>query len=217
MTEKKTPTSDPVMQIVDKLREEILSGELGPDVPLKQESIAARFGVSRMPVREALKHLEMLGFVTVNHNRRTHVASTNLEDFLEIYDMRISAETLAIKSAIPHLTNAHIETAAKIQTEIEATPPERFGPLNVKFHMTLYEPSARPRLLGHISNLGEAADRYTFMLSVGQDFRDKSHQEHRDLISACYRRDEEAAISCLSKHISEARDKFAPMLKKAEI
>ena len=204
-------SSKQVEKIVERLREEILSGVLKPDIPLKQESIAARFGVSRMPVREALKELEMLGFVTVNHNRRTHVATTSLADFLEIYDMRIAAEVLAIRSAMPHLTNAQIGKAAEVQVEIEKTPPQNFGPLNVKLHMTLYEPSTRPRLLGHIQNLGEAADRYTFMCSVDQAFRDKSNAEHHELINACFARDEDAASRCLQKHIGDARDKFAPM------
>jgi DNA-binding GntR family transcriptional regulator len=204
-------TSDQVVQIVERLRGEILSGALKPDVALKQESIAARFGVSRMPVREALKQLEMLGFVTVNHNKRTHVAATSLADFLEIYDMRISAEVLAIRSAIPHLTNAQIEEAGKVQAEIEQTAPQNFGPLNAKLHTTLYEPSGRPRLLGHIRNLGEAADRYMFMVEVDQDFRDKSNQEHHELINACFARDADVAARCLKKHIGDARDKFAPM------
>ena len=202
---------DQVAQIVEKLREDILSGALKPDIPLKQESIAARFGVSRMPVREALKQLEMLGFVTVNHNRRTHVAPTSLADFLEIYDMRIAAEGLAIRSAMPHLTNAQIDRAAGIQDRIETAPVQDFGPLNARLHMALYEPSARPRLLGHIRNLGEAADRYMFMCSVGQAFRDKSNAEHRALIEACLARDADAAAACLTQHIADARDEFAPI------
>ena len=164
-----------------------------------------------MPVREALKQLEMLGFVTVNHTRRTYVAPTSLADFLEIYDMRVMAEMLAIKSAMPNLTNAQIDAAAKIQDEIERTPPKDFGPLNVKLHTTLYEPSARPRLLGLVQTLGDAADRYTFMTSVGQPIRDKSNAEHRELIAACYARDVAAASDCIERHIGDARDVFAQM------
>lgn len=203
--------TDQVAQVVEQLRSEILSGALAPDSPLRQESIAARLGVSRMPVREALKELEKLGFVTVNHNRRTQVAPKSLEDFLEIYDMRIAGEVLAIKSALPYLTNVQIDLAAEIQTEIEQSPPAAFGPLNTRFHTTLYEASSRPRLMGHLQMLGEAADRYTFMCSVDQAFRDNSNAEHRQLIEACYQRDEATAVTCLTEHISKARDMFGQM------
>ena len=205
--------ADPVAQIVDQIRSDIRTGVLGPETQLKQEHIAARFGVSRMPVREALKQLELMGFVTVNHNRRTHVAATSLADLLEIYDMRIAAEVLAIKSAIPHLSNAQIDNAAEIQTEIEQSDPADFGPLNLRFHTCLYEPSNRPRLLGHIRTLGEAADRYTFMCDVDQAFRDKSNNEHCALLAACYDRDEARAVELLTTHLTDARDTFAPMFE----
>ncbi len=210
-----SPTPDHVAEIVNQLRSEILTGVLKPDLPLKQESIAARFQVSRMPVREALRQLEMMGFVTVNQNRRTHVAPTSQADFLEIYDMRIAAEVLAIRSAMPHLTNAQIDKASGFHAKILAGQTEDFGSLNTALHMALYEPSARPRLLGHIQNLGEAADRYTFMCSVDQAFRDKSNAEHAALIDACYARDEDAAAQCLETHIRDARDKFSPEFKEA--
>ncbi len=203
---------DPVQRIVETLSGEIVSGVLLPGESLAQEHLAARFGISRMPIREAIKQLQSLGFVTVEPTRRAHVAPVSLADFLEIYDMRIAVETLAIKSAIPQLTNAQIDAAAAIQTEIERTQPEKFGPLNSDFHMTLYAPSARPRLLELIQNLCRAADRYTFMCSVGQAFHDKSSREHHELLAACTKRDIDTAVACLTKHIGDARDKFAPML-----
>ena len=116
---------------------------------------------------------------------------------------------------MPHLTNAQIDKARAIQAKIESGQKEGFGALNTALHMTLYEPSARPRLLGHIQNLGEAADRYTFMCTVDQAFRDKSNAEHSALIEACYARDEEAAAHCLETHIRDARDKFSPEFKEA--
>jgi len=214
MVEKQTrplKQADQVAEIVNEIRAKILSGEMGPDTQLKQESIAALHGVSRMPVREALKQLEHLGFVTVNEKRRTFVAPRSIMDLKEIYDMRIAAEVLAIKSALPHLTNAQIDKAASIQAEIERLTPEDFGPLNVRFHTTLYAPASRPRLMAHIQMLGHAADRYSFMQSVEQSFRDKSNDEHHELLEACYQRDEDRAVKCMATHLGDARDTFARM------
>ena len=203
---------DPVGQIVEILREEIVSGVLPPGAALAQEHLAARFGISRMPIREAIKQLQSLGFVTVEPTKRARVAAVSRSDFLEIYDMRIAAETLAIRSAIPLLSNAQIEKAAVIQAEIETTPPNAFGDVNMRFHMALYTPSARPRLLDLIANLGQAADRYMFMCTVDRAVHDKSNREHHQLLTACKARDEAAAVDCIARHIGDARDLFAPML-----
>lgn len=195
-----------VADLVDDLRAQIVSGAIAPGETLVQEDLAERFGVSRMPVREAIKHLQMLGFVTVAPNKRARVADVSREDFLEIYDMRESAEALAMTSAIPHLTNAHIDAAAAVQDRIEGVDPLGFGVLNMDFHMILYRPSRRARLLSHVEMLYNATDRYVSMVSARPDLRGKSNAEHRALLTHCLARDTDAASACIHRHISDARD-----------
>jgi DNA-binding GntR family transcriptional regulator len=198
-----------VADLVRDIRDEIVKGTIGPGETLVQEDLASRFGVSRMPVREALKHLQMLGFVTVEDNKRARVAALSREDFIEIYDMRESAEALAIRCAIPHLTNAQIETAGEIQDRIETVEPKAYGVLNMAFHMALYRPSGRPRLLHHVEMLFNAADRYVAMVSAGPDLKSKANAEHRALLDHCRARDIAAAESCVKSHIGDARDALA--------
>ena len=198
-----------VAGIAAQLRAEIVSGALPPEQALRQEELAERFGVSRMPVREAIKALAGLGLVVLENNRRAKVAPMNRTDFLEIYDMRIAVEPLAMVSAIPHLTNLQIDAAAEVQGQIENTPPEEFGPLNTRFHMTLYTPCARPRLLALIDTLYAAADRYMFMCDADAALHAKSNAEHHELLAACRARDSDAATACLRRHIADARDTFA--------
>ncbi len=198
-----------VARLVEALRREIVSGVIAPGASLGQEDIAERFGVSRMPVREAIRHLQALGFVTVEANRRARVAPISLEDFLEIHDMRVAAETLALRSAIPHLTNAQLDEVVAIQTMIESSDPVGFGPLNKRFHMALYRPSGRVRLLSHVETLFNAADRYLSMARAGPELHAKSDREHRELVALCYRRDTEAAVDCLRRHIEDARATLA--------
>lgn len=197
-----------VPEIAEQLRGEIVSGALPPEQALRQEELAERFGVSRMPVREAIKALAALGLVVLEDNRRAKVAPISRADFLEIYDMRVAVETLAITSAIPHLTNLQIESAAALQSKIETAPAEEFGPLNTRFHMTLYAPSARPRLLSLIETLCAAADRYMFMCKADAALHAKSNTEHHELLAACTARNETAAADCLRRHIGDARDIF---------
>ena len=198
-----------VARLVEDIRAEIVRGHISPGAVLVQEELAHRFGVSRMPVREAIKHLQMLGFVTVEDNKRARVAPLSRDDFLEIYDMRECAEALAIRSAIPHLTNAQIETAGAIQDEIDSIEPKGFGALNMAFHMTLYRPSGRARLLGHVEMLFNAADRYVAMVSAGPDLKAKANAEHRALLAHCRARDGDAAEACVRAHIADARDALA--------
>ncbi|MEX3015480.1 GntR family transcriptional regulator [Gymnodinialimonas hymeniacidonis] len=195
-----------VADLVEDLRAEIVTGAIAPGATLVQEDLASRFGVSRMPVREAIKHLQMLGFVTVEDNKRARVAELSRADFVEIYDMREAAEALAMRSAIPHLTNAHIDEAADIQDRIEGVDPKGFGALNMAFHMVLYRPSGRTRLLAHVEMLFNAADRYVSMVSAGPELKAKANAEHRALLEHCLARDTDAAEACVRTHIADARD-----------
>jgi DNA-binding GntR family transcriptional regulator len=195
-----------VADLVENLRAEIVTGAISPGATLVQEDLAKKFGVSRMPVREAIKHLQMLGFVTVEDNKRARVAELSRADFVEIYDMREGAEALAIRSAIPHLSNAQIAEATAIQDQIEGVDAKGFGALNMAFHMTLYRPSGRNRLLTHVEMLFNAADRYVAMVSSGPELKAKSQAEHRALLEHCLARDTEAAVACTRTHIADARD-----------
>ena len=205
--------ASPATVIFDALRDEIVSGVLAPESSLGQEYLARRFGVSRMPVREAIWQLEALGFVTIEPNRRARVAPASRADFVEIFDMRLVAECLAIRRAIPDLSNAQIDRAEAIQKQSEGAGGEEFGALNAAFHMMLYRAAPQPRLLAHVAMLGNAADRYRSMTRAAPSFREKSDHEHYELLAACRRRDTEAAVDCLTRHIGDARDALAPLVE----
>lgn len=202
------------LEILEILREDIVDGRLTAGSLLRQQQLAERFGVSRMPVREALFRLEAEGFISFTPNKGATVAPVSGEDLREIYEMRIAAETLALTTALPELTNSQIERAAELQAELEAAPVARFGELNAAFHNTLYAPCARPRLLAHVENLSKAADRYLRVTVGALDYSEKSHREHRELLEACRRRDEAAATDCLTRHIGEAGEALWSLLKK---
>ncbi|QHQ36657.1 GntR family transcriptional regulator [Algicella marina] len=197
-----------VAEIVAALRDDIVQGAISPGEPLRQESLADRFGVSRMPIREAIRHLEVMGFVTVEDNKRARVAAVSLSDLTDIYEMRLVLEVLAMRSAMAHLTNAQIDAAARIQDRISGVDALEFGIRNQAFHMELYRPCARPRLLAQIDILFNAADRYLCMAKAAPGQREKSDREHLELLEACGRRDGDAAADCLRRHIGDALSSF---------
>ncbi len=200
-------------EIALDLRGQIISGDLPPEAKLGQESLAERYQVSRIPVREALRLLEAEGLVIFDPNKTARVAPLSKADMLEIYAMRVAAETLALKVALPELSNRQIDAAEEIQAQIEEAPLGRFGELNTAFHRCLYEPACWPRLLAHIDVLGHAADRYLRLAIAGLDYAAKSHREHHELLKACRARDEAAAVDCLTKHIGEAGEALAKLLR----
>ncbi|MAA98165.1 MAG: transcriptional regulator [Stappia sp.] len=196
--------SDQARRIASHLRERIVRGALAPGVPLRQEQLATEFGTSRMPVREALRLLQAEGFVELVRNRGAMVAPIDLRDLAEIHEMRVMAEAMALRHAIPNLSNRRIDAAAAIQDELETAPLAAFGDLNKAFHLTLYEASERPRLLAHVGLLNDAADRYLRMAIGRLDYAPRSHAEHRALLAACRDRDVPRAVALLEDHVREA-------------
>ncbi len=195
---------DQTRAIADRLRERIIGGELAAGAPLRQEQLAALFGTSRMPVREALRILQAEGFVEMVRNRGAAVAPIDLDDLNEIYEMRAMVETMALRLAIPELSNSRIDRAAVIQNELESASLSEFGRLNKAFHLTLYEACARPRLLAHIALLNDAADRYLKIAIRRLDYSDRSNREHRALLDACRARDSARAEALLADHVRDA-------------
>lgn len=197
-------SGDQVSALTDQLRARIIAGEFRPGEPLRQETLADRFATSRMPIREALRVLEGEGLVVLVPHKGATVAPLDPDELEEIYEMRVAAETLALRRAIPELSNAQIDRAERIQDRAEAAGMREFGALNKAFHACLYAPCGRPRLLAHIAGLMDLADRYLTFTAGSLDYRDRSHREHRVLLAACRRRDESEASGLLARHIAEA-------------
>jgi DNA-binding GntR family transcriptional regulator len=187
-----------------RLREQIISGQRAAGEVLRQESLAATFGASRMPIREALRQLSAEVLVTLQANRGAVVAPLAAEDFREITEMRAAAEELALSLALPQLSDAQIAAAAAINDTLQVSPPEAFGPLNQRFHIALYQAAGRPRLLAHIASLHRLAERYIRYTIAHLGHHQRSAEDHQALLAACYRRDQAQALRLTRDHIEAA-------------
>lgn len=192
-------------QIADELRRDIIRGVLSPGSILRQEELAHRFNASRTPIRDSLRQLEKQGLVVMPTNKGAEVTALNADDFQEITDMRALAEPLALRHAIPNLTNRHLQQATELQNEAESAPIERFSELNRQFHACLIQPCNRPRLLAHLDYLSALNERYLHFAAIALDYVDRSHGEHRALLEACYARDADKACDLLQQHITGVR------------
>lgn len=213
------------------LRQAILEGALSGGEVLRQEEIARKFGVSRVPVREAFHKLEGEGLVHTQPRRGVVVTPLLAEDFEEILEMRLALESLALKLACAHFTQEDLDATLQIVGEAEAgmNAPDanrtfstefesRWGELNWKFHQRLYAAARRPRLLAAIEGLNQQFARHLrARVESSEPTVDASAaitgehaaqwaavmEEHRQLALACARHDSEAAIAILGHHISD--------------
>ncbi|MCV3766700.1 GntR family transcriptional regulator [Rhizobium sp. TRM95796] len=190
--------------IADHLREEILSGRLPGGALIRQDELAARYGVSRMPARDALRRLENEALIEIHPTRGAVVAPFDPDAIREIYALRALLETEALSLACPRLTEADLDAAETALARLEAErDPARIGALNSRFHLSLYAPCGNRRLIDLIDREHAAAERYVRRLLTGLDHQDQSQTEHRAMLDACRQGDTKAAVAILRGHLDD--------------
>src|SRR3954470_7939582 len=123
---------------VEALRERILRGDYPDGEPLRQDALADELGVSRIPVREALRQLEAEGLVTFNPHRGAVVSSLSLDEIVELFELRADIECDLLARAVPRMAKEQLDRAVEVLDEFEdalhAGEAMRWGPLNWHFH-----------------------------------------------------------------------------------
>ncbi|SAK39194.1 GntR family transcriptional regulator [Caballeronia ptereochthonis] len=188
--------------IADALRTAIVEGSLLPGEPLRQDAIARQFSVSAIPVREAFRQLESEGWVTIEPNRGAAVSLQSADEAREIYEIRASLESLAIGIAIGHHTPETLADAKRLLEAAENEPdPALYVVRNEQFHMSLYAPADRPRLMELIGQMHRRGERY-LRLKLGLPIhKDSSDAEHRAIFEALAARDIERAQTLVARHL----------------
>jgi len=198
------PTSD---QITSAIRKHIHDGVLSAGVPLKQEDLAEQFGVSRIPVREALKKLEVEGLVKHEPHKGAVVVTHSIDEVIEMLDIRIGLETRALKLAVQNLSEQDIRHAEAILARYDASSkPGVWSALNLEFHLALYKAANRPKLLKMIEDLVLGTQRYTRIYISHTVGREQPQREHHQILEALRQRDTEAAVSLLEQHITHTQN-----------
>lgn len=188
--------------IATVLREAIVSSILPGGSQLRQSEIAADFGVSVIPVREALRQLVSEGFVILQRNRGAIVAEVSAGETRELFDIRVALEPILLAAAVPHLTSVELAEAERMQSALdEEVDINAWGAWNWRFHQVLYRPSGRMRTLAIVENINSHIDRLLRLQMSLVDGKRKTRREHGALLQACHRRDVDKAVSLLIQHI----------------
>ncbi|MGW5641794.1 GntR family transcriptional regulator [Saccharopolyspora sp. NPDC003752] len=196
--------------VLGELRRAIVSGELAPGQPIRQDTIAQRLGVSRVPLREALKTLEAEGQVIYQPHRGYSVAELSLSDLLEVYRMRELLESEAAAVATERLTEADLARITDAQVDVEKAADS--GDLvamiaaNRRFHFALLEPAGMPRLLRVVRTLWDATDAYRAVYYNSSTNRERVRHEHDSIVAAVADRRADDLVRLLDEHRRHAVD-----------
>jgi len=191
--------------VAEVLREAILRGMLRAGNQLRQDELASQLGVSRIPIREALRQLDAEGLVKFLPHRGVVVSGLSVDGIQEIYEIRIALESTALRLSLPHLTDEDLSRAQEVLGELDrVTDITRWIELNRDFHTLLYAAARRPRLLALIDSMRANVNRYMYLYISLLNYQPRSQEEHRRILEAVKRRDADAAVKALEHHLGEA-------------
>jgi DNA-binding GntR family transcriptional regulator len=204
--------------VAGELRRMIKSGELAPGMHLRQADIAARFGMSTTPVREAFMILAREGVVRQDAHRGVVVFEPSLEELTETYEIREVLEALATELAAKRLKDDDLEALDAIVEQMRSAKPARYVELNSDFHRRIYDAADRPRLLEMIEQLRDIASSY-IELTVREydpDYRDQVQREHEAIRDALRKRDAKRAGRLVRDHLRHNARQVATLVEHAK-
>lgn len=194
-----------------QIRDWILNGTLRPGERLHQDQLAATLGVSRMPVREAIRQLAAEGLVQLFPHRGAFVSSLDPDEIRELYEVRAVLEGLAVVHAAPCLTESDLaglrELLARLQAAEATRADEDTVELDRRFHDRLMAPAAMPYLRDLIEQArrrSEAFRRAHTYVIPGHSAQ--SNAEHAAIVEAAARGDADMAMVLIQAHLRNAAD-----------
>jgi len=189
-------------RIARVLAERIVSGEIAPGTPLRQDRIAAEFETSHVPAREAFQLLRAQGLAISEPRRGMRVAPLDRAAMQEIVEIRAALETLALTHAAPRLNGACFERIERaLLAGDEAQTMVEWELANRAFHRELVAPCRMPRLLTTLDQLQLANSRIIFAATRSAGWQPGSSHAHRQIVSALKKRDVAKAVALLQRHI----------------
>ena len=193
--------------VTGKLREEILRGHLQPGERIVQESVARRYGTSRLPVREALRHLVSEGFVVHQRDVGARVASIDRRELIEVYKIREHLEPEMVREAVPQLQPREIDDMHRLVLKSEECQSDlnEYLKFDRQFHFIILRAARMPRFLKIAEGLWDTTRLYRSIFAGAQKRLDISVIEHRLFLDAIERRAADDAAQICTIHTRRAR------------
>jgi DNA-binding GntR family transcriptional regulator len=202
---------------LEALRDRILDGSYAEGKPLRQDAIATELGVSRIPIREALRQLETEGLIVLHPHRGAVVSTLSLAEIEEVFTLRAEIESGLVRKAVAVIDREHLDRAAEILGRYERALRHRdivsYGKLNWEFHCTLYYAADRPVTFAVAQRLHQQSDRYIRMQLAYTHWEERARREHRAILAAARRRDAKRAGGLMRDHILRAGESLLSFLR----
>ena len=205
-----------VDNVTERLRRALLAGEIKPGARIKVAELEKRFGVSHIPIREAVRRLETEGLIVALPQRAAVAAGVDLDDLSGLYDLRRIIECEVIRRSVESMTTEQVEGVRTALETLEAVAQDhdspRFWELHRDFHWALLEPGATAWIERVLDQIWLASQRYV-RLFVSETL-DDAMRDHRELLACCVERDAARAEKLLRRHLDRTelavRQAFVP-------
>ena len=191
-------------QVIDVLRERILTGRMAPDVPIRQDIVAQELGISKIPLREALARLEQEGLLVSHANRGYFVRAMSRDELEEIFAIRLKLEPNAVAAGAAAANDAQRRTAiaalANFKAEADISGISG-GSHNRAFHIALIAPNSGRLTSDVLTRLHVLADRYVCKHLEPLGRASRADQEHDEILEAWLARDKKVVAALTKQHI----------------
>ena len=191
--------------VFNTLRNAILMGDIEPGERLMEVKLAEKLGVSRTPIREAIRMLELEGLVEMAPRKGAQVAKITKEDIKDVLEVRKVLEDLAIDLACDNIDAQEIkkleENMVRFQNAIKKNDIKEIAVIDVEFHEIIYISTKNKRLIQILSNLREQMYRYRFEYIKDKETREGLVKEHKIIVEALKNKDKQGGKDAIKKHL----------------
>ncbi len=209
--------------IFESLRQAIIMGELKPGERLMEIQFAEKMGVSRTPVREAIRKLELEGLIIMIPRKGAHVAELSVKDIINVLEIRSSLEGLATKLAAQRINEEELKELKKTVDEfaefMEENNVQELAEKDIKIHDLIYRASKNDKLIPIITNLKDQVHRFRVAYLKDYNTSKELVKEHQEIYNAIEKRDDILAEKLAYTHIKRQQEAMVKLFgsKKKEM
>lgn len=206
--------------VFNTLREAILKGELKPGERLMELQLASKLGVSRTPIREAIRMLEQEGLAVTIPRKGAEVAKMTEKDMEDVLEIREALDELAAKIACDRITEEQLGRLNEIKEEFEdstrTNEVKRIAEADVGFHDVIYDATGNQKLVNMLNNLREQIYRYRVEYLKDEKNYPVLIKEHEDIVKALSARDKEEVVKAMHVHIANQAAAVKEIIREQE-
>ncbi|RCS23070.1 GntR family transcriptional regulator [Phyllobacterium salinisoli] len=203
--------------LLEAIRQGILSGSYVAGTQLRQDALAESFGVSRIPIREALFQLEAEGLVRISPQKGAVVSDLSRNEIDDVFELRILLEPRLLLASAPKLTEEDFQRLNDLHEDyikaISENTVNDYGRLNAELHLAMYHRADMPRTQQIVASLLQTSDRYTRIQLSNAAAMQRAMEEHAELIHLCRSGRIDRAARFLAEHVAAVRDDLVNVLR----